>query len=251
MVIRIDQRWINCSKIEQFHSNEIHVIRLQYNKLRTNLDFFQSLTNTTENKKALSYLSESDHNRSIITRGALRYVLSGLLNLNPDKISFTNSCFGKLRIKKNQNFQNIHFNITHSKDIGLIAINKNNYIGIDCEFIRKLFMMEEIAKKYFSDTEFKEFSILKDSEKIIGFYNCWTRKEAFVKAIGYGLIFPSKKFDVTLSPNSSPKISRIESDKFKIDDYTIHDIYPNENYIATVCYNITKTKISTWNFIVN
>ena len=77
---------------------------------------------------------------------------------------------------------------------------------MDIEFIKYSSDLEEVAKRFFSVGEVDKLLSLTESDQATGFFNCWTRKESFIKAIGHGLSFPLDQFEVSLAPEDQPEL---------------------------------------------
>ncbi|MHA1830457.1 MAG: 4'-phosphopantetheinyl transferase family protein, partial [Candidatus Helarchaeota archaeon] len=116
--------------------------------------------------------------------------------------------------------------------VALYAFTQNGEIGIDIEKIREIPEMDTVVKKFFSKYEKDTYNQLPDNQKKKAFFNCWTRKEAFIKAIGEGLYFPLNKFDVSLKPNEPVKIISINENKDIASKWTLQDVKPKNGYSA-------------------
>src|SRR5438094_10495422 len=84
----------------------------------------------------------------------------------------------------------LRFNVSHSKSLGLYAVTRDRRVGVDIERIRPLPDLDEIAERVFSPEERLALRRLPPARRPEGFFNCWSRKEAYGKAIGYGLAPP-------------------------------------------------------------
>ena len=82
----------------------------------------------------------------------------------------------------------------------MVAVTRNHNIGVDVERIRADMHLERLAERFFSPSEVSELAALPPEQKVLGFFNCWTRKEAYIKAQGLGLSLPLYSFDVSLTP---------------------------------------------------
>jgi 4'-phosphopantetheinyl transferase len=67
---------------------------------------------------------------------------------------------------------------------------------------------DTIAAQYFSPTEYECYQTLPDDIKLQAFFNCWTRKEAYIKACGEGLALPLSSFEVSFLPGEPPYLLR-------------------------------------------
>lgn len=132
--------------------------------------------------RANSYLRAEDRDRSVVSRGALRVILSRYLNKNPSQIQFRLDKYKKPYLM-DEGVALPCFNISHSADWALIAVSGSE-VGVDAEFINTDFPYANILTDYFTEDEV-EFIRHKDTDE--RFYLLWTRKEAFAKATGTGL----------------------------------------------------------------
>ena len=90
--------------------------------------------------------------------------------------------------------------MSHSGEIAVFAFAIGRKVGVDVEYIRYDVDVEEIPPRFFSRMEQQTLGDLRGQPKFEGFFNCWTRKEAYVKAVGSGLSLPLRDFDVSLVP---------------------------------------------------
>jgi len=94
----------------------------------------------------------------------------------------------------------VEFNLSHAGDFTLIAIAQECRVGVDVERIRSGISSHVIAQQYFSASEFAELQSFPLKQRETAFFTCWTRKEAYIKALGEGLSIPLDSFDVSLEP---------------------------------------------------
>jgi 4'-phosphopantetheinyl transferase len=113
--------------------------------------------------------------------------------------------------------------LSHSQNLALYAITCDRELGIDLEFIRPMTEAVQIAQRYFSRRENAIFQALTSEEKPTGFFYHWTRKEAYLKAVGDGIAAGNDDFDEMVAT---------ESDRAK--HWFLHSFIPAVNYQATV-----------------
>ncbi len=135
-------------------------------------------------------------------RGVLRVVLAGYLQTSPETIRFRTNAHGKPFLCEQCNDIGLQFSLSHSKDRMLIAVTRDRNVGIDVEVIRQEIDDVGLAKSFFApeDVNF----IISQSELIRRrrcFFEVWTGKEAYVKAIGEGLSIPLDQFSIDLDSN--------------------------------------------------
>ena len=142
-----------------------------------------------------------DQQRFIAARGILRDILARYLGRSPAELHFSYTSFGKPSLASDCAADSLRFNLSHSGSIALYAVTRQREVGIDLERIEPRFAADDIAEKFFSRNEIAAFHFLPASARLRAFFNCWTRKEAYVKARGAGLQIPLESFDVSLAPD--------------------------------------------------
>lgn len=155
------------------------------------------LLNAEELDRAKRFYFSIHQHRFSTARAALRIILARYLNTNPQHLVFTYNAHGKPEVN---NSAQLHFNLSHSGDLALLAVGKGTPMGVDIEKYSAR-PYEGIAKTSFSDQELTEFMQIPSSLKPATFFHIWAQKEAFIKACGLGLAYPTKEFNV---PTSMP-----------------------------------------------
>jgi phosphopantetheinyl transferase len=145
---------------------------------------FQKLLSVQELGKALKFRFIKDQHRYIITHAMLRTILGRYLKLVPAEIDFVSNDYGKPSLP--EKYEKIHFNLSHSKGLSALAFSTKSEIGIDIERIDPEFDFDMIANAHFSKAE-NRFLHAEKMESREKFYTLWTRKEAFLKAVGIGI----------------------------------------------------------------
>ncbi len=178
--------------------NEVHIWNLDLDKFLRIKDQLENILSDDELIRAGKFHFERDKDWYICSRGLLRIFASIYSGIQATEINFTFNDFGKPSLSPKHNNAELHFNLSHSKNFMSVGFVKNSMIGLDVELMKPLKDHLEIAKRFFSASEFERLRSF-PSEKILkGFYTCWTGKEAVIKLSGEGLSFPLKEFDVEL-----------------------------------------------------
>jgi 4'-phosphopantetheinyl transferase len=180
------------------------------------------------------YKFNEDREKYLACRLMLRKQLGLRLGLPPSDIAFEYGPYGKPAIARNSIHGTLQFNLSHSGDCVVMAFSSYLDLGADVEFIRDLENANEVAMQNFSEAELAVYFSLPDHDKPIGFFNCWTRKEAFVKTIGVGLGYALGSFDVNLRPREAPAILSIRDTMQAQRCWHIHAFTPISGYIACV-----------------
>lgn len=157
-----------------------------------------ALLSAEERSRARTFRFERDRQRWIARRGLLRRLLGRYLGVDPAELRFVYGPRGKPALAAPAV---LAFNLSHSGGLALYAVSAASSIrlGVDVELIRSDLAHLPLAKRYFSPAEQAALQALPKSQQLAAFFRCWTRKEAFVKALGEGLSVPLDSFDVSLS----------------------------------------------------
>jgi len=148
------------------------------------ISLFKKSLSDIELEKASKFRFLEDQHRYIVTHATLRTILGSYLKTEPAEIEFISNDFGKPSLS--EKYEKIHFNLSHSKGISALAFSTKSEIGIDIERIEPKFDFEMIANSHFSKAE-NHFLHAEKMESRNRFYTLWTRKEAFLKAVGIGI----------------------------------------------------------------
>lgn len=206
------------------------VWRVELDSLTNRYAAFLALLDEDEQKRGARFHFDRDRESYTITRGALRLILGKYLSADPKSIQFDYTQFGKPFLKKNhrKGSGKIHFNVSHSDRFALVAITEASEIGVDIEFCKEEIEHIDLAKRFFTSQEYTTLKNLPPTERLDAFYRCWTRKEAYIKAVGKGLSIPLNSFDVSLRVSEAPKMLRIEGGN--PENWRIFDIPTEKNY---------------------
>jgi 4'-phosphopantetheinyl transferase len=182
-----------------------------------------------ERQRAASFRFPRDRDRFIVVHGILRRVLDSYLPQAPTLIYGTNgkpalACGG------------LHFNLSHTDDRALIAVSATGELGVDLERVRLEPDAARIADYCFSPSERKALSLVPQARQAEAFFKCWTRKEAFVKALGDGLSYPLTEFSVSLDePSDEPaRILDLGGDQEAGAQWSVHHLAPEPGYVGAI-----------------
>jgi len=176
-----------------------------------------------------------DHLRDSFTlgRAVLRALLGAYLRVAPEGIRFRSGPMGKLALEPDRGLQ---FNLSHSHGLASYAFTLGSEIGIDIERIRPLANYEDIARCFFGHVEVADLLSLPAPERQRAFFLCWTRKEAYLKAIGTGLATPLDRFRVTFLPGDSPSVTQSLGNPEAQQPWSLHDLALAPDYAGALAY---------------
>jgi 4'-phosphopantetheinyl transferase len=169
-----------------------------------------------ETSRAERFYFERDRRAFIAVRGTLRQLLGRYLGRSPAEFAFSYGTYGKPSLREEFASIPVHFNVSHSRGLALLAFSLGRELGVDLEYVRADIASEEIAERYFSSREVAELLSLAQPQRAEGFFLCWTRKEAYVKAIGNGLQIPLKSFSVGLTRSEPERIESADHERWAL-----------------------------------
>jgi 4'-phosphopantetheinyl transferase len=168
-----------------------------------------SLLVDDERERAERFLVERERQRFIAGRATLRRLLGERLGVSPRSVRLAAGAHGKPTLARPFSASGLRFNVSHSEDLAAYAFADRREVGIDIEAVRPVEDAERIVRRFFSRSERNDFLSLPAVERCFAFFRCWTRKEAFIKAIGEGLSYPLAAFDVSLKPGEAARLLRV------------------------------------------
>lgn len=226
--------WLHPPPSLSLSIGEVHVLRLRLEQPAEVHERFLHTLSPEERARASRFHFEKHRRHFVAARGALRTLLGRYLQTEPAAVRFSYGAYGKPMLDGEHRDSSLRFNASHSGELALYAFVQNHDIGIDVEYIKRDFGTEEIAQRFFSSYEVQMLSALPATERAAAFFRCWTRKEAYIKAIGSGLSHPLDTFDVTLAPNEPAALLRVEGDPREVDRWSLFDLAVEHGYAAAL-----------------
>jgi len=181
----------------------------------------------------------------VASHGALRIILSNYLGVQSKLLRIGHQIKGKPYSKDDKG---LHFNMSNSGILAVIAFSRDSEVGIDIELIRPLHDLDELIIKNFSPKEAK-FICTKSNERLSRFFRFWTIKESYLKAIGEGMRLRPDQIEFNFENDliKSPAIRGV----FEEDDWNLKEFSPSSHYVGTVAFREVNTKIRQFKFKLN
>jgi 4'-phosphopantetheinyl transferase len=176
---------------------------------------------------------DRDRNHFIAARGLLRTLLSAYLGINSDELMFSYSDKGKPSLNDAQR-NAINFNLAHSHGRVIYAFAHSREVGVDLEQIKEDLQGEQIAERFFSPREIEMLKGVPAKLKKEAFFNCWTRKEAYIKARGEGLLMSLDAFDVTLRPGEPAGLLLNYTEPAEVTRWSMRSLPVSTGYVAAL-----------------
>lgn len=218
----------------QLPKGEVHIWSASTEGSDEQFISLQGILSADEAQRAGKYYFEHDRMRFVLSRGLLRLIMSRYLDVEPGTISLCYNHFGKPELASISGGNTIQFNISHSGKLVLYAITCGHRVGIDVERIRHFQEAEEIVERFFSAGEKMKFRSLPEDISDRTFLTYWTRKEAYVKALGEGLSYPFHSFCVAYPFGEQGRLIQNLPCREESIVWSIADISIDPQYIAAI-----------------
>ncbi len=226
--------------------DEIHVWRAYIECEETVLRQFEATLSSDEKARAERFLFPRDRNRFVAVRGILRELLGRYVSRPPADLKFEYGPQGKPGLRVNLPQRSVQFNVSHSHGVALLAFALGRHLGVDVEWVRPDFATEHIAERYFSPQEVMELRRLPPSLQDEGFFLCWTRKEAYIKALGGGLTVPLDSFQVSLTPGKPEELRAANSSH-----WSLRSLRPDQRYVGALVVEGNAWQLCGWDWRAN
>jgi 4'-phosphopantetheinyl transferase len=199
------QQWLTPSADHVLAIDEVHVWRARVDRCESCLDGLSEVITAEERGRAGTFHFAIDRHRCLIGRALARILLAHHLGQAPQELTFEHNAFHKPRLA-GKFAAGLEFNISHSGEWLLIALAHRRALGVDVERMREDMATAEIAARFFSPYECAALASLPAPMQCAAFFECWTRKEAYLKARGDGLSLPLDLFDVAFLPGAEARL---------------------------------------------
>jgi len=201
-----------------------------------------------EQAKAARFYFERDRQRYAAAHSVLRILLGRYMDCDPLAIRFCTNSYGKPAIDAPRQEHTLTFNLSHSHELALYAFTYDRALGVDVESMRSNIEYEQLARHSFSLNEQQALRELPDDAKQQGFFNGWTRKEAYIKARGMGLSLPLHLFDVSLKPGEPAALLASREDAREAARWTMRALAPGPDYAGALCVEDEGWELACYEF---
>jgi 4'-phosphopantetheinyl transferase len=188
---------------------EVHVWSAVLDRRPAVVERLGGVLSADEHARADRFVFQHHRDRYVVGRAVLRILVASYVGCAPEQLEFRYGRRGKPALAQALGADAVRFNLSHSGGRAVYAITRVGEVGVDLEHIRPLSDMDAIAERCFSAREYAAYTSLPPPARPEGFFACWTRKEAYVKALGDGLAVPLDAFDVTLRPGEPARLERV------------------------------------------
>lgn len=206
----------------------------------------RALLHADELARADRFLQPHHRAHSAAARGYLRILLGRYLEVAPRSVELQFNPFGKPSLAGALVAHGLRFNVSHSHGLALFAFTRRREVGVDIEKIRPEFATSEIAARFFSAAESARLRTLAPDQQPRAFFECWTRKEAYIKARGDGLSRRLDSFEVAFGPGVAPAILAASDEPNAAVRWVMYDLQPPEGYCGALIVERPGVAVACW-----
>ncbi len=226
---------------------EFHLWRIDLDRPPAAIDILAVFLSTAERRRAARFVRDTDRQRFIVGHAALRTILGQYLGIPPGQVEMIDGPGGKPSLPP-PNMSHLHYNLSHSESVAMVALALDREVGVDVEHVRYFADAASIVQRYFAPGERARWQAMPDHEQRAAFFRAWTRKEAYLKARGIGLSAGLDQFEVSLVPGEP---TRLVPDVGTADSpvpWHVYDVSPGNGYLAACAVEggIEKASVYDW-----
>lgn len=226
----------------ELNRDEAHVWSIFWPTFLSHRGVLARLLSSEETIRAERFKFPLDRDRFIVIHGMMRVILGRYARVSPASLRLHTDDNGKPFLPPDDAGLHLFFNLSHSSELGVLAICAVGPVGIDVEKVNEQYADEEIAR-YFSPGEIIALQSLPPESRADGFFHCWTRKEAYLKARGDGLSFPLDQFEVSVAASPSGEWLRVDGDNAEGKRWRLFSFSPTPGYLAALVVEHAITKV--------
>jgi len=226
--------WPTSPSLPVLSHHEVHVWCILLRGPQQEIQNLAEILTEDERERANRFHLEEIRNHFIVARGVLRIILGCYLQVEPSNLRFKYGPYGKPALDDKTLAGELCFNLSHCAGIGLCAFTRSRAVGIDVERLCPGGIDWQIGEGFFSRKEMAALRALPEDQQDEGFFNCWTRKEAYIKARGEGLSILLDSFDVSLVPGEPASLLATREDPTGAAQWSLHHLEPCTGFVGAL-----------------
>jgi len=246
LMTALDRLWLPPPAGLALSRDDVHVWRASLELPASRVQSLKHTLAADELSRAERFHFQKDRKHFIVARGLFRAILSRYFDMEPGQLRFRYSPYGKPALATTPGQDTLSFNVSHSHGLALYAITRGREIGVDLERISADLDCEQIAARFFSPRENAVLRALPTELKSKAYFNCWTRKEAYIKARGGGLSLPLDQFDVSLAPGEPAMLLNTSGDRQEATRWSLRALTPGPGYVAALAVEGHGWRFECW-----
>jgi 4'-phosphopantetheinyl transferase len=229
----------------RLEKGEVHLWRARLDLPAAAVEALALTLSPDEQERAARFRVPQVRARFTAARAILRDILGGYLGCHPSAVLFGYREHGKPFLAAGHE-EDLRFNLSHSHGLALYGVCRGREIGIDLERIRHDREHDRLARRFFSPAEAAALQGLPPEQRVEAFFQCWTRKEAYLKARGEGLAAPLASFEVTLAPGEPAALRNVAGDPREAGRWWLAAIQPGSGYAGALAVEGPPLAVRTW-----
>ena len=243
-----DPTWQTVPRSLALQANEVHVWRAGLDVDPVTLGLCRDTLSTEELARAERFHSAVHKDHYTAGRGILRSLLARYLGVPARDLRFCVNAHGKPALDVGSRPTDLHFNLSHSHGLALFAFTSCGEVGVDVEYVRPSLREMDLAERFFSPQEVAALRTLSQSSQREMFFQCWTRKEAYIKARGAGLSISLASFTVSLAPDTLTPLPIMGHDGPEAGQWWLRPLAPGEGYVGAVAAEEADWALTLWQY---
>lgn len=239
-------QWLPPPQTLSIQHDHVHVWRASLDQPPWLVQQLWPTLHPNEQNRAQRFVFPKDRNHYIVARGTLRAILGRYLSIAPQRLYFRYNAYGKPILDEQHLQHTIAFNVSHSHGLALLAFARCEDLGVDIEYMNPAIEGPQIAEHYFSPAEVQKLLSAPPSLQTHAFFNCWTRKEAYIKARGMGISLGLNNFDVSLLPAEPVELLAIRESNQRLSDWSLRELLPGPGYKGALAIKKPSILLHQW-----
>ena len=238
--------WPTVSGIPLLPVGEVHVWRAELDVDPAVREQLQQTLGPDELARAARYRFARHHDHFLMSHGILRAVLARYLQVAPRELCFAQGLHGKPALLGSA-AGSLQFNLSRAHGLALYAVARGVRVGVDVEYVHADLAERAEVTQFFSPAEIRGLNRLSPTERNTAFFECWTRKEAFIKATGEGLTRALNSFTVSVSPGHAD-LEAVDDDPGEVSRWAMRAIAPAPGYQAALVVEMARPLVRCWHW---
>lgn len=220
---------------------QVHIWRIDLAPPSADLLQLRTLLTESERERADRFLAEKHRGRFIVGRARMRQILGKYVEQSPSNVELYFENLGKPYFADPVLHEKFQFNFSNSSNIAICAVTLRQPVGVDVERIRPMSDMLGLARRYFAESETAALFAQVESQQSAAFFRLWTRKEAWLKAIGKGLTFPLRDVEVSFD-DIDCRVHSINQDPAAAAKWALIPFFPDEEHVGALAIQRTENE---------
>ena len=229
--------WPRCSQVGSLGAEDVHVWAAELDVRGDRQRWLAATLTPEERARAARFRTPELRRRWTAGRGLLREILGHYLAIEPRDVRFGRNAHGK-PLLAGQAQRRITFSLARAGGLGVYALTPDHAVGVDVEEVREFPEMRAMAGNIFSRSERAALEAVSPEDYLPAFYRCWTRKEAYLKALGTGLLVPLDSFDVEVASDRPAALLRVSGDAVAPGKWTLLHLEPASGYVGALAVGV-------------